>query len=97
MKIGDKLYCIKEYADSTIKINVIGKEYTILSITGFHGNQSDAVISITTENMTQNVFWLKYQKLEDSWDDMRKRNLVYDYFLTIKELRKEKLLKLKKS
>jgi len=95
MKAGDRLYCIKDYVDPNIKkINVAGKEYTVVSVTSFHGNISDIVISITTENQTQNVFWIKYQKFEDTWDDMRQTNLVYDFFMTVKELRKQKLDKL---
>lgn len=95
MKKGDKILCVNDYIEfSGIIINKKGKEYTIISIENFHGVETDTVVGITTETGTTNVFWLKYQQLSDIWNEMRANNLLENFFLYGKELRKLKLEKL---
>ena len=95
MKKGDKILCVKDYIEfSDIIINIKGKEYTITSIENFHGDKTDTVVGITTETGTKNVFWLKYQQLGDNWNEMRANNLLENFFLYGKKLRKQKLEKL---
>lgn len=95
MKETDRIYCIKDYINSdNIKINTKGEYYNIIAFTNFHGNRNDVVVSITTNDITTNVFWLKYQRFDDNWNNMRANNLFSTYFVTEKEYRKLKLKKL---
>lgn len=97
LKIGDQVLCIKNYIDSDGRIiNKIGKKYSVINISRFHNNEIDIVAGINTETITTNVFWLKNQKL-NYWDDMRENNLIDDFFLYGKKLRKEKLKKINES
>lgn len=95
MKVGDKIYCYKNYIDTINRIiNQVDKEYYIVSINKFRGSETDVIVGITTNDITTNAFWIKYQIFNDGWDDMRERNIFSSYFLTKKEYRKHKLEKI---
>ena len=98
MKAGDKIYCIKRYINSDgFILNEKNQEYSIQSFVHFHGKEDDIVVSVTTNTITVNVFWLKYKKFNDDWEKKRKNNLFNDFFITEKQLRQLKLEKLNES
>lgn len=95
MNVGDKILCVKDYINSSGDyINTAGKYYHILTIHNYEGKETDIVIGVTCNYSGKNIFWIKYQYFNDIWDDMRKKNLVDDFFLHGKKLRKEKLNKI---
>lgn len=85
MKIGDKVYCIKEYQTYYPKINFeIGKTYNIEGIIEFDrlGHHTHKA------NVNKTLFTL----LKDS--NIGFHLSFYEYFITEKELRKIKLQKI---
>lgn len=81
MEVGDKVYCIKTLSHYSLKFFTKGKEYTIAH--SRYGN-----IRITDDVSGSSEFNL----LEPN-NDQYKFN---EYFITNKEYRKQKLLKIKK-
>ena len=85
MKVGDKLYCIKDYISVGKIVNTKGQTYKIIDIINFY------YISVNTN--------YKNDSLCDRNDFIIGNNTpeynLYEYFIDLRKCRKEKLEKLK--
>jgi len=94
MKTGDKVYCIKSFKIST-NSDVFFDENKIYTITAIMNNlykklgmnEKNEKIDIYQIDYKLNFYSTKYTEYTNFY--------FYDYFITIKQLRKQKLEKLK--
>ena len=86
MKIGDKLYCILELPDDYFRKITKGKIY---SIQFFIGDYFYLNTDINKEFIGFRVDLLTLQRISKIYPIN-----FYDHFITLKEFRKQKLLKL---
>lgn len=98
LKIGDKVYCIKNRADNHLIYNtkqiihIKGIFYTITNITESCVAISSEMNSPYDNNKNRDYkYYLSYKLVDSVYYQFKQ------YFITIPELRKQKLLKLKKS
>lgn len=87
MKIGDKLYCIKNiYAEGTNFLNYTKNKYYNIVYIDPYGYD----VALKCNNNYPCGFSLKKNNTNNEW-------YIWDYFYTIKQLRKIKLDKLKEN
>lgn len=87
MKIGDRLYCIKNYISVGLIVNTQGKSYKIINIKTEEDDQHHIHVNTNYKNSgcSENEFIIG--------SESHYYNL-YEYFVDIKELRKQKLKKI---
>lgn len=92
MKIGDKVYCIKTYIDQNRRyVHLKNNFYTIYNIDNILTNTER--VWINSEPNTTSNGYLGYIKIGKLYSNF---HYFKDHFITIKELRKQKLKKIQK-
>lgn len=86
MKVGDKLYCINDRKYIGSPINISGKIYEILAINSY---KNTTTITMSNEIGDQSFYYSLKNNTEHYY--------IYNYFMTIKEMRKLKLKKINES